>query len=32
MPMDIEWAIANGKFAMVQARPITALPEAPTTA
>ena len=28
-PMDIEWAMAGGKFAMLQARPITALPEAP---
>ena len=28
MPMDIEWALAGGKFAIVQARPITALPEA----
>ena len=27
MPMDIEWTIADGKFAVVQARPITALPE-----
>lgn len=26
MPMDIEWAFANGQFAIVQARPITALP------
>lgn len=26
-PMDIEWALAGGKFAIVQARPITALPE-----
>ncbi len=26
MPMDIEWAMANGKFAILQARPITALP------
>ena len=33
MPMDIEWTWAEGKFAIVQARPITALPEpeAPTT-
>jgi phosphohistidine swiveling domain-containing protein len=29
MPMDIEWAWADGKFSIVQARPITALPEAP---
>ena len=29
-PMDIEWALADGAFAIVQARPITALPpEAP---
>ena len=27
MPMDIEWANAGGAFAIVQARPITALPE-----
>ncbi len=27
MPMDIEWTLADGKFAIVQARPITALPE-----
>lgn len=27
MPMDIEWTLAEGKFAIVQARPITALPE-----
>jgi rifampicin phosphotransferase len=26
MPMDIEWALAEGKFAILQARPITALP------
>jgi len=25
-PMDIEWTLANGKFAIVQARPITSLP------
>ncbi len=29
MPMDIEWAVADGKFAILQARPITALPEPP---
>jgi len=29
MPMDIEWTLAEGKFAIVQARPVTALPEAP---
>ena len=27
MPMDVEWAFAAGKFAILQARPITALPE-----
>jgi phosphohistidine swiveling domain-containing protein len=27
MPMDIEWTLAAGAFAIVQARPITALPE-----
>ena len=27
MPMDIEWTLAGGKFAIVQARPITALLE-----
>jgi pyruvate,water dikinase len=26
-PMDIEWTLADGIFAVVQARPITALPE-----
>ena len=26
MPMDIEWTLAGGEFAIVQARPITALP------
>ena len=26
MPMDIEWALADGQFAILQARPITALP------
>jgi pyruvate,water dikinase len=29
MPMDIEWTLAGGKFAIVQARPITSLPEPP---
>jgi pyruvate,water dikinase len=29
MPMDIEWAFANGKFAVLQARPVTSLPEPP---
>ena len=27
MPMDIEWVWADGEFSIVQARPITALPE-----
>jgi phosphohistidine swiveling domain-containing protein len=27
VPMDVEWALADGKLAIVQARPITALPE-----
>jgi phosphohistidine swiveling domain-containing protein len=26
MPMDIEWALADGKLSIVQARPVTALP------
>lgn len=26
MPMDVEWALSGGKFAILQARPITALP------
>lgn len=26
MPMDVEWALAGGRYAIVQARPITALP------
>ncbi len=26
MPMDVEWALVDGKFYIVQARPITALP------
>ncbi|HET9911380.1 MAG TPA: PEP/pyruvate-binding domain-containing protein, partial [Anaerolineales bacterium] len=26
MPMDVEWTFSNGRFAVVQARPITALP------
>jgi rifampicin phosphotransferase len=30
MPMDIEWTLTDGKFAIVQARPITALPPVPT--
>ncbi|MBN2385437.1 MAG: hypothetical protein JXB85_00335 [Anaerolineales bacterium] len=28
-PMDIEWVLLDGRFSIVQARPITALPEAP---
>jgi phosphoenolpyruvate synthase/pyruvate phosphate dikinase len=28
MPMDVEWTLLDGRFAVVQARPITALPEA----
>ncbi len=33
LPVDIEWALADGEFAFLQARPITALPapEAPVT-
>jgi len=27
IPMDIEWAIANGEIAILQARPITSLPD-----
>ncbi len=30
-PQDVEWAIADGKLFMLQARPITALPEPPPT-
>jgi len=30
MPMDIEWALAGDKFAILQARPITALPDEQT--
>ena len=30
MPMDIEWTLVDGNFAIVQARPVTALPEAPS--
>ena len=29
MPMDIEWTLVDGEFDIVQARPITAMPEAP---
>ena len=29
MPMDIEWTLTDGALAIVQARPITALPDAP---
>jgi rifampicin phosphotransferase len=28
-PMDIEWTLADGQFAILQARPVTALPEPP---
>ncbi len=28
-PMDIEWALAEGQLAILQARPITSLPDAP---
>ena len=28
-PLDIEWALAEGKFSILQARPITALPAPP---
>ncbi|MCC8246547.1 PEP/pyruvate-binding domain-containing protein [Saccharothrix luteola] len=27
VPMDVEWAVAGGRIAVLQARPITALPE-----
>ncbi len=27
MPMDVEWALCGGEFSILQARPITALPE-----
>jgi pyruvate,water dikinase len=30
VPQDIEWAMAGGQFAILQTRPITALPEPPT--
>ena len=30
-PMDIEWALQDGRFFILQARPITALPEPPVT-
>jgi len=29
LPVDIEWALADGKFTILQARPVTALGEAP---
>lgn len=29
MPMDVEWALKDGSFAILQARPITALPPEP---
>ncbi|MBB5802375.1 pyruvate,water dikinase [Saccharothrix ecbatanensis] len=28
MPMDVEWAVVGGRISVLQARPITALPEA----
>jgi phosphohistidine swiveling domain-containing protein len=31
MPQDIEWTYADGHCALVQARPLTALPDAPTS-
>ncbi|NIM95794.1 MAG: hypothetical protein GTO18_19005 [Anaerolineales bacterium] len=31
LPMDIEWALADGEFSILQARPITALPEVSET-
>ena len=31
LPMDIEWALADGEISMLQARPITHLPPAPLT-
>ena len=31
-PMDIEWALSNGRIFIVQARPITALPDQPAAA
>jgi len=31
-PMDVEWTLHDGAFAIVQARPITALPEPPAGA
>ena len=30
-PMDIEWAMCNGRILIVQARPVTGLPESPAT-
>lgn len=30
VPMDVEWALADGNFAILQARPITALPQLET--
>ncbi len=29
LPVDVEWALAGKKLAIVQARPITALPQPP---
>lgn len=31
-PQDIEWAYSNSRVALVQSRPLTALPDAPTAA
>ena len=31
IPMDIEWTLMDGEFAVVQARPVTALPEPEVT-
>ncbi len=31
LPMDIEWALAEGRLFILQARPITALPEPPAS-
>lgn len=30
MPMDVEWALVDGKVAILQARPVTALPDEPS--
>jgi rifampicin phosphotransferase len=31
LPMDIEWALRDGQIFVLQARPVTALPESPAT-